>query len=160
MLESRAANRGSVLPGPPWRGRHGPCGAVAQLGERRVRNAKVEGSIPFRSIPYPSKHLHPRLAASIPARPVGRPDVVLVGLDLGERMCCAFELYRHVVTGATLTMEHFILLVLALAEGTTPDAAAVISRRDPPLTQPAKTGRPNYHLGFRKGGHNLLQAKD
>ena len=26
-----------------------PCGAVAQLGERRVRNAKVEGSIPFRS---------------------------------------------------------------------------------------------------------------
>lgn len=26
-----------------------PRGAVAQLGERRVRNAKVEGSIPFRS---------------------------------------------------------------------------------------------------------------
>ena len=25
------------------------CGAVAQLGERRVRYAKVEGSIPFRS---------------------------------------------------------------------------------------------------------------
>ena len=32
MLESRAS-----------------FGAVAQLGERRVRNAKVEGSIPFRS---------------------------------------------------------------------------------------------------------------
>ena len=28
------------------------CGAVAQLGERRVRNAKVEGSIPFRSTIY------------------------------------------------------------------------------------------------------------
>jgi hypothetical protein len=27
-------------------------GAVAQLGERRVRNAKVEGSIPFRSTIY------------------------------------------------------------------------------------------------------------
>jgi hypothetical protein len=27
-----------------------PTGAVAQLGERRVRNAEVEGSIPFRSI--------------------------------------------------------------------------------------------------------------
>ena len=26
-----------------------PIGAVAQLGERRVRNAEVEGSIPFRS---------------------------------------------------------------------------------------------------------------
>ena len=31
------------LESPPARG------AVAQLGERRVRNAKVEGSIPFRS---------------------------------------------------------------------------------------------------------------
>ena len=28
-------------------------GAVAQLGERRVRNAKVEGSIPFRSTNFP-----------------------------------------------------------------------------------------------------------
>ena len=28
-------------------------GAVAQLGERRVRNAKVEGSIPFRSTNLP-----------------------------------------------------------------------------------------------------------
>jgi hypothetical protein len=27
-------------------------GAVAQLGERRVRNAKVEGSIPFRSTKF------------------------------------------------------------------------------------------------------------
>jgi hypothetical protein len=32
-----------MLESPPARG------AVAQLGERRVRNAKVEGSIPFRS---------------------------------------------------------------------------------------------------------------
>jgi Uma2 family endonuclease len=32
----------------------GPTGAVAQLGERRVRNAEVEGSIPFRSIGVPS----------------------------------------------------------------------------------------------------------
>src|SRR5215471_12022513 len=35
-------------------------GAVAQLGERRVRNAKVEGSIPFRSIFHPSMPVHPR----------------------------------------------------------------------------------------------------
>src|SRR5213082_1320682 len=33
-------------------------GAVAQLGERRVRNAKVEGSIPFRSISPPSMAVH------------------------------------------------------------------------------------------------------
>jgi hypothetical protein len=38
MLESRALS-----------------GAVAQLGERRVRNAKVEGSIPFRSTIFPSR---------------------------------------------------------------------------------------------------------
>ena len=30
----------------------GRNGAVAQLGERRVRNAEVEGSIPFRSIGF------------------------------------------------------------------------------------------------------------
>ena len=42
------ASGGAVLESPAFRG------AVAQLGERRVRNAKVEGSIPFRStIPFP-----------------------------------------------------------------------------------------------------------
>jgi hypothetical protein len=40
MLESRALHHG----------------AVAQLGERRVRNAKVEGSIPFRSTTLPWVH--------------------------------------------------------------------------------------------------------
>ena len=47
MLESRA-----VQGRPRLQDRQPPgntCGAVAQLGERRVRNAKVEGSIPFRS---------------------------------------------------------------------------------------------------------------
>ena len=55
MLESRASKRtpGIIV-------RQGPqqaliCGAVAQLGERRVRNAKVEGSIPFRSTIQPSQ---------------------------------------------------------------------------------------------------------
>lgn len=55
----------------------------------------------------------------IPVQPIPKPEVVLVGLDVGERMCRTFELYRHVVGGATLTMEHFILLVFALAERTT-----------------------------------------
>src|SRR3989442_4726616 len=39
-------------------------GAVAQLGERRVRNAKVEGSIPFRSIFPPSMAVHELLRPS------------------------------------------------------------------------------------------------
>ena len=38
-------------------------GAVAQLGERRVRNAKVEGSIPFRSTNY-IRHLHSSLLST------------------------------------------------------------------------------------------------
>src|SRR5678815_3454800 len=36
-----------------WR----PCGDVAQLGERRVRNAEVEGSIPFVSTRYRRRRL-------------------------------------------------------------------------------------------------------
>lgn len=45
--------------GSPWRTawhvvRIESRGAVAQLGERRVRIAKVEGSIPFRSTIFPS----------------------------------------------------------------------------------------------------------
>ena len=40
------------------------CGAVAQLGERRVRNAKVEGSIPFRSTNTPFVAEHGRAATT------------------------------------------------------------------------------------------------
>ena len=38
---------GRICPGRPIRLKYAPLGDVAQLGERRVRNAKVEGSIPF-----------------------------------------------------------------------------------------------------------------
>ena len=46
-----AARRQQIRPKPPGAMLESPParGAVAQLGERRVRNAKVEGSIPFRS---------------------------------------------------------------------------------------------------------------
>src|SRR5260221_505466 len=44
-------------------------GVVAQLGERRVRNAKVEGSIPFHSTRFFSRYLSvvPVLPGSLPA---------------------------------------------------------------------------------------------
>jgi predicted nucleic acid-binding protein len=51
MLESRALS-----------------GAVAQLGERRVRNAKVEGSIPFRSTTCYSS---PAFRAAVRTQPTG-----------------------------------------------------------------------------------------
>ena len=43
----------------------GGRGGVAQLGERRVRNAKVEGSIPFRSTIYLSIRAYGRPLASM-----------------------------------------------------------------------------------------------
>src|SRR5712671_7660007 len=47
-------------------------GAVAQLGERRVRNAKVEGSIPFRStnplLPRPAWPLSDEVPVGMPGR--------------------------------------------------------------------------------------------
>lgn len=39
-------------------------------------------------------------------------------IEAGERLCDAFELYRRVVPGARFTMNQFLLLVAALAEGT------------------------------------------
>src|SRR6185437_1059187 len=52
-----------------------PCGDVAQLGERRVRNAEVEGSIPFVSTrcPLPTTlrrrfHFHRLNAARLRSR--------------------------------------------------------------------------------------------
>src|SRR5688572_5728335 len=61
---------GRCLP-PPWRLITIPPlidGAVAQLGERRVRNAKVEGSIPFRSTNSTLRALRFRLTA-LPVAP-------------------------------------------------------------------------------------------
>src|ERR1700752_676624 len=56
-------------------------GAVAQLGERRVRNAKVEGSIPFRSTIYPRSGR----ALQVLLEPVdGAPRRVDPVLALGE----------------------------------------------------------------------------
>ena len=48
-------------------------GAVAQLGERRVRNAEVRGSIPLGSTPLPGSPV--RLPRSSPLRPTrDRPN--------------------------------------------------------------------------------------
>ena len=38
-------------------------------------------------------------------------------IETGERLCDAFELYRRMVPGARFTMNQFLLLVAALAEG-------------------------------------------
>jgi len=52
----------------------------------------------------------------LPPAPVKDAARVLPGFVLGEVLCHTFEVYRAVVPEARLTMEHFILLVVALAE--------------------------------------------
>jgi len=55
----------------------------------------------------------------IPAQPVKKPERLLRGVEMGERLCDTFELYRELIPGSTFCMEHFIALVLELAEGAT-----------------------------------------
>jgi hypothetical protein len=60
------------------------------------------------------------LARSFGVLPPGRmanAAQTLPGVALGELLCDTFEVYRAVVPDARLAMEHFILLVLAIAQG-------------------------------------------
>ena len=84
MLESRA------LPG-----------AVAQLGERRVRNAKVEGSIPFRSTIF---HCMSSSRSSAQAAGLGTPPAFLelaltIQVDLSTRFTYRVAQATYAVTG-------------------------------------------------------------
>src|SRR6185369_11016615 len=71
---------GAFARGPPVRLYSRPSGDVAQLGERRVRNAKVEGSIPFVSTnpgparpPKKPRAIEAFLLAHRGAKPAPRP---------------------------------------------------------------------------------------
>ena len=52
----------------------------------------------------------------VPEDPVPNSWRTLPSLDFGENLCDAFELSRLMIPGATLNVDRFILLVLALAE--------------------------------------------
>jgi hypothetical protein len=52
----------------------------------------------------------------VPEEPVRNAWRTLPSLNLGEELCDAFELFRVMIPGATLNLDRFILLVLALAE--------------------------------------------
>jgi hypothetical protein len=73
----RQPARGRVVPSCPSGVKSGPSGDVAQLGERRVRNAKVRGSIPLIStmIKARASQRRPFLFGALPrhARPVSYP---------------------------------------------------------------------------------------
>jgi hypothetical protein len=53
----------------------------------------------------------------IPPRPVPNARKTLPGVELGERLCHAFEIFRRVVPESHLSIDQFILLALSLALG-------------------------------------------
>jgi hypothetical protein len=53
----------------------------------------------------------------IPAQPLANAQRALPTVSNGEKVCHVFELFRHVVPQARFTIDQFILLVTALAEG-------------------------------------------
>src|SRR6185437_619018 len=71
----------------------------------------------------PAKHSEASALAGIaltrhllPEEPVRNAWRTLPSLEFGENLCEAFELFRLMVPGATLNLDRFIILVMALAE--------------------------------------------
>ena len=59
-----------------------------------------------------------RVLEVLPEKPAPNARVALPGLVRGERLLAAFEMFREVIPQARLTLEQLVLLVFALAEGT------------------------------------------
>jgi hypothetical protein len=53
----------------------------------------------------------------IPQRPIPNARKALPSVELGERLCHAYEIFRRVVPESRFTMDQFILLALSLAQG-------------------------------------------
>jgi len=58
-----------------------------------------------------------RMLGALPPKPVADPERALPGVEHGERVCQAFETFHVIVPDSQITLEHAILLVLALARG-------------------------------------------
>lgn len=54
----------------------------------------------------------------VPAEPVSNARRVLARLDVGEKLCRAYELFEYLLPSATFGMEKYMLLLFALAERT------------------------------------------
>ena len=110
--------------------------AMTGLTDERVRNLlhsygvtalpRHRGAAPTSCAVFFRLALHPEASALaalariwnlVPARPVRNARKVLPGLKWGESLCEAFEFFHAVVPRGMLTVDQFILLTLALAEG-------------------------------------------
>lgn len=58
------------------------------------------------------------LLGVVPTKPLSNARRELPSLSRGERLCFTFEFYRHLVPASEVTLEHFVLLATALAQGT------------------------------------------
>lgn len=58
-----------------------------------------------------------RVVGVIPPHPVPNARKTLPGVDLGERLCHVYEMFRWFVPISQLSMDQFILLALSLAQG-------------------------------------------
>lgn len=94
-------------------------GLVTEGGRRR------RGSPPrlYTRFMTPSNHSEASAFAGLvfawrvlPDEPVRNAWRTLPSVELGEHLCKAFELFRFMVPGATLSLDWLILLVIALAE--------------------------------------------
>lgn len=111
--------------------------ALTRFTEGRIRNLlrsyglatdgvrRHRGSPPrlYTRFMIPAKHSEASALAGVafawhlvPEEPVGNAWRTLPSLEFGENLCEAFELFRLMVPGATLNLDRFILLVMALAE--------------------------------------------
>ena len=93
---------------------------LATDGVHRHRGSPPRVYTPFM---IPAKHSEASALAGlafvwrlVPEEPVRDAWRTLPSLEFGETTCDAFELFRLMIPGATLNLDRFILLIMALAE--------------------------------------------
>jgi hypothetical protein len=91
------------------------------LASRRMRGAPPRNALGLLRSPLAQNEASALAGIAVrmeilPEAPIRNAHRMLAELAIGERMCRAFELYRVLVPEGSFTMEHFILLVMSLAE--------------------------------------------
>lgn len=101
---------------------HTYAGTSAGNGVARLRGASPRSvSLFFRS-PQREKEAAIlgaccRMSGALPHTPIPDPTRTFPGVERGERLCEAFENFRVMFPDSPLTIEHAVLLALALARG-------------------------------------------
>ena len=82
----------------------------------------------------------------IPRRPLPNARNALPGVELGERLCHAFELFQRMVPDGQLTMDQVILLTLTLAQGEELDVVRCPGCHAALLIDPLSVGSRQCHV--------------